>query len=88
MTAAEEPIAVREGGPTAVKDKADTPPRHEKPEKRHRKERVAPSRNERPKNHADNDSKKRVVSPEKTRRGKQAERECGQPTELLVDIDG
>lgn len=82
VTAAEEPKVVREEA-TVVKVKTDTSPPQDKTLKRHRKERVA-SRSERPKNPFYSDSKKRVVSPEKTRKGKQVVKESCQSVEPLV----
>ncbi|KAI4195425.1 MAG: hypothetical protein LQ346_003444 [Caloplaca aetnensis] len=84
VTAAEEPKAVREEA-TVVKEKAGTSPPQDKTPKRHRKDRVA-SRNERPKNLLYSDSKKRVVSPEKTRKGKQVVKEPRQSIEPLVAL--
>ncbi|KAL8928570.1 MAG: hypothetical protein Q9208_001804 [Pyrenodesmia sp. 3 TL-2023] len=82
VTAAEEPKVVREEA-TVVKVETDTSPPQDKTPKRHRKERVAPC-SERPKNPFYSDSKKRVVSPEKTRKGKHVVKERRQSVEPLV----
>ncbi|KAI4290125.1 MAG: hypothetical protein L6R35_000613 [Caloplaca aegaea] len=86
VTATEEPAAVREES-APLKDQQHASKPRDKVKKSLPSENQV-GRNERLKNLLDSNNKKRVISPEKVARAKQARKERKQPDDLLVDFEG